>query len=109
MVGNVPLGQKQTLARFVHMSALPPKADSRPPSRNVRFGPEADIEATVYGTVVCRGCLEPSKLIDKAALLRLIRKSGDTRCGVDHGLLAHFNKASSRPVEVQDQEYDGAG
>jgi hypothetical protein len=35
-------GHNRTFLRFRTMSALLPKADSRAPSRNVRFGPEAD-------------------------------------------------------------------
>src|SRR6516165_7783345 len=37
------LGQKQTSAHVLVMSALPPKADIRTQSRNVRFVPKADI------------------------------------------------------------------
>jgi len=37
------LGQKQTLALEKVMSALPPKADMCGATRDVRFGPEADI------------------------------------------------------------------
>jgi hypothetical protein len=37
------LGQKQTLGNVAPMSALPPKADIRTQSRNVRFVPIADI------------------------------------------------------------------
>ena len=36
-------GHNRTFLRFRTMSALPQKADSRAPSRNVRFGPLADI------------------------------------------------------------------
>ena len=35
--------QKQTYAVHKAMSALPPKADMRSATRNVRFGPKADI------------------------------------------------------------------
>src|SRR6516225_2085948 len=37
------LGQKQTLTRSVHMSALPAKADIAESDRHVRFVPKADI------------------------------------------------------------------
>jgi len=39
------LGQKQTLMRVYPMSALPPKADIKSTSGNVRFVPKADIVA----------------------------------------------------------------
>jgi len=38
------LGHKQTLKRVRPMSALPPRADIRPPSCDVRFGPEAAVD-----------------------------------------------------------------
>jgi hypothetical protein len=37
------MGHKRTLTRVRIMSALPPKADSRSQSQNVRFGPIRDI------------------------------------------------------------------
>ncbi len=37
------LGQKQTFAVHQPMSALPPQADIRPKTIDVRFVPEADI------------------------------------------------------------------
>src|SRR6516164_7713611 len=37
------LGQKRTSEHVCVMSALPPKADTGTPSRNVRFVPKADI------------------------------------------------------------------
>jgi len=37
------LGQKQTCAAHKLMSALPPKADMCGATRDVRFGPEADM------------------------------------------------------------------
>jgi hypothetical protein len=42
------LGQKQTFAPQNVMSALPPKADMCAATRDVRFGPIADITLDVY-------------------------------------------------------------
>jgi hypothetical protein len=41
------LGQKQTCALQLAMSALPPKADMCGAARDVRFGPKADISPMV--------------------------------------------------------------
>jgi len=41
------LGQKRTLKRLHLMSALPPKADIGTQPHDVRFVPEADIQAAV--------------------------------------------------------------
>jgi hypothetical protein len=42
------MGQKQTWHRRIVMSALPPKADIHCSSRNVRFGPRADISRSCF-------------------------------------------------------------
>jgi hypothetical protein len=41
------LGHKRTLTRLLGMSALPPKADIKTPSRDVRFVPKADIRRSL--------------------------------------------------------------
>jgi len=43
------LGQKQTCAVQDAMSALPPKADMCGATRDVRFGPKADISLQLKG------------------------------------------------------------
>src|SRR5262245_16067895 len=43
------MGQKRTFAVHQPMSALPPKADMCGATRDVRFGPIADIESSILG------------------------------------------------------------
>jgi hypothetical protein len=62
------LGQKQTWRHVIGMSGIPPKADIRQQSRNVRFVPKADmpltddiwticklVEAALHGTIAAMG------------------------------------------------------
>jgi hypothetical protein len=45
MYGMSALGHKRTSRSAIAMSALPPKADMCGATRDVRFGPKADITA----------------------------------------------------------------
>ena len=50
------MGQKQTSRHLQPMSALPPKADIRTQTRDVRFVPEADIcGAASHGDLLAHG------------------------------------------------------
>src|SRR5262249_15394673 len=46
------LGQKQTFALHQPMSALPARADMCGATRDVRFGPQADIRTPVFGLLI---------------------------------------------------------
>jgi hypothetical protein len=48
---NVRFGSKQTFRSAIVMSALPPIADMGGATRDVRFGPIADMTSGVGGTV----------------------------------------------------------
>jgi hypothetical protein len=49
------LGHKQTRHSQMVMSALRPKADIRPPDRDVCFAPKADIRACLFDHFVSNG------------------------------------------------------
>jgi hypothetical protein len=56
------LGHKRTLEPVKAMSALPPKADVCDATRDVRFGPEADIGASRDDLSHCASAIAPSSL-----------------------------------------------
>src|SRR5262249_21445185 len=67
VVGMSALGQKQTFAPQNVMSALPPKADMCGATRDVRFGPIADIAGTMRSP---RQCVETAPKADIQSLIR---------------------------------------
>jgi hypothetical protein len=92
------LGQKQTLTRLFHVSALPPKADISCCLSDVRFVPKADI-VTYSITLSARassvgGISRPRNL----AALRLITSSNFVACVT--GMSAGFSPLRTRPVVI---------
>ena len=48
----------------------------------------------------------PTSCCVRPAVVRLFRKGGDGRRGIDHRLLVVCNEATARPIKIKDQKYD---